>query len=182
VLSRSSETSVPATEFLSLSVLTRAQRDPYSARLAYSGNPASVAPAGHEQRSPARTPSLELVSNSNRGFGEVCVPVQAVQSVHTESRRVVEDSPILRSQEDSMLESEVSAAAVKIPCPSLRARSRCASRIEYQSARARQHKRRPTLRREPEYVCREHLIGIVIYSKRPVVQAIGLSVSRVAIA
>src|SRR5258708_7318815 len=87
-----------------------------------------------------------------------------------------------RSREDSMLEVEVGAVAVRIPQPGLRTRSRYSFGINYQSARARQHKRRPTLRREPECICRQHLIGIVLLSNRPAVQAVRLDVVRVAVA
>src|SRR5260370_38491460 len=87
-----------------------------------------------------------------------------------------------RSREDSILEVEVGAVAVRIPQPGLRTRSRYRFGIKYQSARARPHKARPTLRREPEYICRQHLIGIVHHSNRPAVQAVRLDVVRVAVA
>src|SRR4029077_19281422 len=65
-----------------------------------------------------------------------------------------------RSREDSMLEVEVCAVAVRIPQPGLRTRSRYSFGIK----------------------CRQHLIGIVLLSNRPAVQAVRLDVVRVAVA
>src|SRR4029077_5691721 len=87
---------------------------------------------------------------------------------------------MLLLREDSMLEVEVGVTAVQMPQPGLRARSRYSSGIEYLSAY--QHKGRPPLGWEPEYVCRQHAVGIVLYSNRPAVQVVCLSVVRVAVA
>src|SRR6266853_6318227 len=85
-----------------------------------------------------------------------------------------------RSREDSMLEVEIGAVAVRIPLPGLRTRSRYSFGIKYQSARAHQHKGRPSLRQKPDYIWRQRLIGIVLYSNRPAVQAVRSDVVRVA--
>jgi hypothetical protein len=69
----------------------------------------------------------------------MCITVQTVQTDHIEGRRVVENSPILRSQEEPALEVEVGATAVNVPEPGLRAPSRYSAGIEYQSTRAPQH-------------------------------------------
>src|ERR1700719_2852238 len=87
---------------------------------------------------------------------------------------------MLCSRDDSVLEGEV-AAAVPIHQPGLRARSHYSFGIKCQPAHARQHKWRLTLRREREYMCRQHLIGIFLYSNRPGVQAEHLDVVRVAV-
>ena len=95
----------------------------------------------------------------------MCKPVQAVQADHIESRRIVEDSSIFGSQEESTFEIEVGAAAVHVPQPGLRAPACYDAGIKYQSARARQHEGRPMLRREPKYIRRQRFMGIVLYSE-----------------